>query len=214
MRWALPVALLLLVACAPLKRGKPDIRYRQELLDDWVGATAGELVETWGPPDSTFARPDGVVVYTYERRTQYSKVRGESYVVGGKGYATGTTRARVDPAGRTLCRSFFDIAGNKVIRGSFKGPSCELYGRPFLGVEGSIVAGGLLIERVVPLSTADRFGVQAGMVLEELAGVRIQWPEDIDTALANHHAGDEVRVKLRRSSSETETGVLTLWSAP
>lgn len=213
---ALMVSLALAEAgCVPLKMGERRLEYRQMLLNNWIGSTAGELVDEWGPPDSTFERPDGAVVYTYERKTQIANVHSSSYAFGGDGYALGGSHGEIDPAGRVLCQNFFTIEGDEVVKASFKGPSCELFGWAHFGAWGPAVPeGGMLVKNVVPGSSAARFGIAPGMVVLKVDGAAISGYEDVSKVMGRHHAGDEIRVAVQVTPGVVREGVMELHPRP
>lgn len=38
----------------------------EKILDSWVGTDISDLIESWGPPTSTYALPDGRTMYTWD----------------------------------------------------------------------------------------------------------------------------------------------------
>jgi hypothetical protein len=61
--WSLLAALVsaLLAGCA----GIPNETAFRSKVSAWSGHEVSELIDSWGPPDSTLKDPDGTVVYTY-----------------------------------------------------------------------------------------------------------------------------------------------------
>jgi len=38
----------------------------EKMLNSWVGADVSRLIESWGPPSSTYPLPDGRTMYTWD----------------------------------------------------------------------------------------------------------------------------------------------------
>ena len=69
--------------------------------------------------------------------------------------------------------------------------------RAYLGVQGSPLADGLLIERVEPDSPAATAGLHEAEVLSRLDGTVVRTMEDVAAVLARHAPGDAVTVEVR-----------------
>ena len=58
-RWLIAFPFFcLLISCASTGR-------YEKVLQSWVGADVSRLIESWGPPSSTYKLPDGRVQYTW-----------------------------------------------------------------------------------------------------------------------------------------------------
>jgi S1-C subfamily serine protease len=99
-------------------------------------------------------------------------------------------------------------------------PELETAGRvrrPFLGVRGRAVKGGVLVEAVPPGTPAARAGIHGGNhealderdgsvvvlggdVLLSIDGHAVATMEDVHTLLGKHHPGQKVAVKVKRDS--------------
>ncbi len=210
--------LLLVIVCAgllqgcALRKGKLSTAYRREILESWIGKSATELVRQWGPPDSTFANPDGTVVYVYEETTKVTRIDANAWFAGTSGGAHGRLVGTIDPAGRRLCRNLLEVEGDSVVHVDFKGERCVMAGAPFFGVNGNPTQDGLLLTVVREGSSAHRANLTEGMVLEVLGGTEIRTGADIRSELARRSAGDEVRVTYRLPSGERKRQIILLYS--
>ena len=46
---------------------KPTLTSFEEKLESWKGADVNQLIESWGPPTSTYDMPNGDKIYTWNR---------------------------------------------------------------------------------------------------------------------------------------------------
>jgi hypothetical protein len=85
--------------------------------------------------------------------------------------------------------------------------------RPFLGVQTqSVPVGRVLISAVVPGSPADRAGLGAGDVVNEIDNRPIASPGDVEAVIAGLHPGDSVRIQVQRGPlTYTAQATLAAW---
>src|SRR6056297_2905508 len=84
---------------------------------------------------------------------------------------------------------------------------------PFLGVSLYKTDEGLEVTYVLPGSPADRAGIQAGDVLEELAGIPLETLTEAHDAILQYAPETLVALKWRRDEAE-ETGLVALNTRP
>jgi len=88
--------------------------------------------------------------------------------------------------------------------------------RPWIGVDPEIVASdtslfsSTRIRRIAPDSPAEQAGLEAGDVLVEIDGRRIDSPLDLDVGLLDAGVGSNVQLRYARAGRETATTLLVL----
>ena len=86
--------------------------------------------------------------------------------------------------------------------------------QPFLGIElGSSTDGGTTIDRVIPDTAAEEFGLEAGDVILQINETRTGSPRRLSDAIASLRPGDVVKIQLLRSG-QRQTIRLELGSRP
>lgn len=86
----------------------------QRILDSWVGKSADHLIDKWGPPQATFKKPNGSMVYTYQND-------------GGTVYNYNQYSNQVMSYNKS-CRTTFTISTDNVITDyDFYGNTCRAY---------------------------------------------------------------------------------------
>jgi S1-C subfamily serine protease len=87
-------------------------------------------------------------------------------------------------------------------------------GPAYLGVDVDMPAGGgVIVEKVVPGSAADRAGLEPGDVLMQIGNQSIVTPSDVSAAIQGMHPGDQVEIAVLRGAS-TFTTQATLTGRP
>jgi membrane-associated protease RseP (regulator of RpoE activity) len=87
-------------------------------------------------------------------------------------------------------------------------------GPAYLGVDVAMpVGGGVIVEKVMPGSAADRAGLEPGDVLMQVGSHPIAAPADVSSALQGMHPGDRVEIAVLRGAS-TFTTEATLTGRP
>jgi membrane-associated protease RseP (regulator of RpoE activity) len=87
-------------------------------------------------------------------------------------------------------------------------------GPAYLGVDVAMpIGGGVIVEKVVPGSAADRAGLEPGDVLMQIGNQPIMAPTDVSAALQGLHPGDRVDISVLRGAS-TFTTQATLTGRP
>jgi SAM-dependent methyltransferase len=86
--------------------------------------------------------------------------------------------------------------------------------QPFIGIElGSSTDGGTRIDRVIPDTAAQRFGLEAGDVILRIDGARTGSASRVSEAIVSRRPGDLIRIELLRSG-ERQTIPLELGRRP
>ena len=123
--FALLFALTLLTGCATAAKYQAQV-------DRWKGHNVNDLIQAWGPPDTTFKMPNGNIYYSYRVHnisnlptyyvpgsTSVSEHKGKTYVTSSGGYQTGGGTIE------TNCTTSFQV--NKkgtIVATHFRGNAC------------------------------------------------------------------------------------------
>lgn len=96
-------------------------------------------------------------------------------------------------------RSYALLAGALFLV-SWIGADDSLEEQPFIGIElGSSTDGGTKVDRVIPDTAAQRFGLEAGDVILRIDGARTGSASRVSDAIASRHPGDVIKIELLRS---------------
>ena len=110
-------------------------------------------------------------------------------------------------------RSYALLAGTLFLA-SWIGANDSPEEQPFIGIElGSSTDGGTKIDRVIPDTAAQRFGLEAGDVILRIDGARTGSARRVSNAIASRHPGDVIKIELLRSG-ERQTIRLELGRRP
>jgi len=110
-------------------------------------------------------------------------------------------------------RSYSLLAG-ALFLASWIGANDSPEEQPFIGIElGSSTDGGTKIDRVIPDTAAQRFGLEAGDVILRIDGARTGSARRVSDAIASRHPGDVIKIELLRSG-ERQTIRLELGRRP
>ncbi|SME99291.1 hypothetical protein SAMN06265365_114102 [Tistlia consotensis] len=123
MRKCLPLLalLLLLSACAS------EAKY-QSMLDGWVGASEHDLIQAWGPPDSSYQN-DEAKYLTWKRQYQnYMPGTPPSYVTHSVGNQVYTTPIGGSPGYlfSSSCKTTFTVIDDRVTGWRVEGNACRM----------------------------------------------------------------------------------------
>jgi putative serine protease PepD len=83
----------------------------------------------------------------------------------------------------------------------------ETIQRPFLGVSTAPGTGGAVVREVTSGGPAADAGVRAGDVIVQVAGERVQEPDDVATAIQDRRPGETVEVEVRRGGDSVTLDV-------
>tara|TARA_R110000765_G_scaffold419573_1_gene523885 strand:+ start:103 stop:603 length:501 start_codon:yes stop_codon:yes gene_type:complete len=99
--------------------------YKAEL-DTWVGATENELVNSWGPPNGLYNKPDGGKILTYQESGSYSLPGYPSTSSStNMGVTTTVTTVPSDTIIQTGCKTnFYFSPEGRITTWNFQGNSC------------------------------------------------------------------------------------------
>lgn len=128
--------LLVLIASLAVIAGCATTANYERILNSWTGASADDLVRSWGPPTGTFRMANGNQLYVYDRRSSSTYTtpvyvtpgQTTGYWVGNTFYAT-TTPAQVT-GGQTYnrnyaCRTQFEIEpAGRIVHWRYQGNNC------------------------------------------------------------------------------------------
>ena len=74
--------------------------------------------------------------------------------------------------------------------------------RGWLGVALGPHKNGVVVDRVVPGSPAEKYGLSAGVVIQTVAGEQVREPRDVVRIVAEHAAGDRLPIVFREAGRE------------
>ncbi len=83
----------------------------RELAELWIGHHQDELIETWGPPDSSFELDSGGVAYTWHEQL------GNSFVPVGSSVVT---------TSRECSTTYYVDMQGRIYNVSFRGNACKI----------------------------------------------------------------------------------------
>lgn len=94
----------------------------------WVGASATELEEAWGPPRRTILSEAGRPIYVYESHTTIDRredvLRDPNRVI-----SADNPPERMERFQDFDCLMFFEIGDDTVVEASWEGAGCEVVSR-------------------------------------------------------------------------------------
>lgn len=94
-----------------------------EKVQHWVGKDIRELINTFGYPDKVLKSPDELEVYEYVNVRLYRSP--ESFYTHIPLYGgTATTHRLGGDITRSICKTWFEIQGQKVVKVQFRGDLC------------------------------------------------------------------------------------------
>ena len=118
--YVLAAISVLLSACIPTVEGY------QQLVESYVGASEGDLVSQWGPPQNVYTTGNKKYLTYVNQRSIYIPGSAPTYtttVIGNTAYTNsygGTAGRYID----AVCETTFVMSGSKIENVSFRGNDC------------------------------------------------------------------------------------------